>query len=469
MDARSVETGSRRVVFDPALIQRYGGRGPRYTSYPTALQFSDALTEAEYREHVATSNDRGAPLSLYVHVPFCKTLCYYCGCNKIVTRNQARIDRYLEMLHREISLQAGLFDSSRKTEQLHFGGGTPTYLDHQRLTLLMNALDDAFHFETSERREFSIEVDPRTIAHGTMHELVDLGFNRISLGIQDFDEDVQRAINREQTRDDIHHLVNDARSHGVDSISFDLIYGLPRQSVASFDETLEIVLGMQPDRLAVYNYAHLPQRFKGQRMIRDEELPSAETKLEILHHTIDKLMDAGHVYVGMDHFALPDDELVLAREDGTLQRNFQGYSTHGACDLIGLGASSISSIGNMYAQNVVTTMEYEARLEQHRLALAKGIVVDDDDQLRADVIQGLMCFDRLSFADFKDRHGVEFGDYFSREIGRLAPLARDGLVELDSGAITITPAGRLLLRSIAMVFDRYLASQADDQRFSRAI
>lgn len=462
-------TGRASVVFDPALIERYGGRGPRYTSYPTALQFSDAVDTATYEQHARDGNRQARPLSLYVHIPFCRSLCYYCGCNKIVTRNQARIARYLEMLHREIDLQSVLFDTSRKTRQLHFGGGTPTYLEFGQLALLMEALDEAFRFDSAGEREFSIEVDPRTIEHGTMHHLVDLGFNRISLGIQDFDPAVQRAVNREQTRDDVHALVNDARSHGIDSISFDLIYGLPLQNVASFDQTLDIVIGMRPDRLAIYNYAHLPERFKGQRMIRDVDIPAPQTRLEILHHTVDKLMAAGYEYVGMDHFALPDDELVRARHDGSLQRNFQGYSTHGNCDLIGLGASAIGSIGNLYAQNAVTTGGYEASLESGRLPIVRGIVVDADDRRRADVIQRLMCFDRLSFDDFERRHGVHFEPYFETELERLTPLARDGLLEIDAAGITITPSGRLLLRSIAMVFDRHLAGPSADRRFSKAI
>lgn len=462
-------TGGANVVFDQALVERYGGRGPRYTSYPTALQFSEEVDAGTYEQYARLSNRRPRPLSLYVHIPFCRSLCYYCGCNKVVTRNQARVDRYLEMLHREIELQSGLFDPSRKTRQLHFGGGTPTYLEFTQLALLMEALDEGFRFEPAGKREFSIEVDPRTVEHGSMHQLADLGFNRISLGIQDFDPDVQRAVNREQTRDAIHALVNDARSHGIESISFDLIYGLPLQSVTSFDETLDIVIGMRPDRLAVYNYAHLPERFKGQRMIRDADIPSPQTRLEILHHTIDRLMDAGYEYVGMDHFALPGDELVLARHDGTLQRNFQGYSTHGDCDLIGLGASSISSIGELYAQNAVTTADYEASLKSGSLPVVRGIVVDADDQRRADVIQTLMCFDRLPFDDFERRHGINFEAYFGTELERLTPLARDGLVDIDDAGISITPSGRLLLRSIAMVFDRHLTQQPAGRRFSKAI
>ncbi|MDH4055771.1 MAG: oxygen-independent coproporphyrinogen III oxidase [Gammaproteobacteria bacterium] len=458
-----------KVCFDTDLIVRYGGRGPRYTSYPTALQFSDALTADDYREHAIASNATDVPLSLYVHIPFCHSLCYYCGCNKIVTRNQDRVERYLEMLYREIDMQSELFDRSRKIEQLHFGGGTPTYLDRTQLDDLMAKLRAAFTFDESDDREFSIEVDPRTVDESSIRHLAELGFNRLSLGIQDFDPRVQQAVNRTQTTDDVLHLVLAARDAGFESISFDLIYGLPHQTVASFDTTLDLVVGMRPDRLAVYNYAHLPQRFKGQRMINDEDIPSPETKLEILHRTIDTLCDAGYVYIGMDHFALPDDELVLARGNGTLQRNFQGYSTHRECDLVALGVSAIGSIGNVFAQNSVTTMEYEALIESGQLPIRKGIAVDDDDLLRADVIQSLMCYDQLSFDEFGARHNIDFRDYFAAEIEHLKPLADDDLIELTESGVAITQKGRLLLRSIAMVFDRYIDQAQNDNRFSKAI
>jgi oxygen-independent coproporphyrinogen-3 oxidase len=458
-----------KVCFDTDLIVRYGGRGPRYTSYPTALQFSDEFGADDYRNIAAVSNTTDVPLSLYVHIPFCHTLCYYCGCNKIVTRNQARVDRYMEMLYREIDMQSELFDGKRKIEQLHFGGGTPTYLSVEQLDDLMAKLRDAFTFDESDQREFSIEVDPRTVDEDRIRHLADLGFNRLSLGIQDFDHVVQEAVNRTQTTDDVLNLVLAARETGFESISFDLIYGLPHQNVESFDSTLELVIAMRPDRLAVYNYAHLPQRFKGQRMINDADIPSPEVKLEILHRTIDSLCDAGYIYIGMDHFALPDDELVIARKNGTLQRNFQGYSTHRECDLVALGVSAIGGIGNVFAQNAVTTMEYEALIENGQLPIRKGIAVDDDDLLRADVIQALMCYDELSFDQFGKDHGIDFASYFAAEIKRLQPLADDGLIELSNSGVTITESGRLLLRSIAMVFDRYINQAENDNRFSKAI
>jgi len=458
-----------QVYFDQDLIVRYGGRGPRYTSYPTALQFNDELTQADYEAKAQESNDSDVPLSLYVHIPFCHSLCYYCGCNKIVTRNEERVSRYMEMLYKEIEMQSKLFDRKRKVEQLHFGGGTPTYLDKEQLGALMDHLRASFTFDESDAHEFSIEVDPRTVDAERIRELRALGFNRLSLGIQDFHEPVQQAVNRAQSPAEVQELMDSARAAGFGSISFDLIYGLPLQTVDTFDKTLDIVIAMQPDRLAVYNYAHLPQRFKGQRMINSDDIPTPETKLDLLHHTIDKLCDAGFIYIGMDHFALPDDELVIARKNGTLQRNFQGYSTHRQCDLVALGVSGIGGIGNMFAQNSITTMEYEEIIERGELPIKKGLLIDDDDLLRAAVIQDLMCYDSLSFDDFGTEHGIDFREYFAAEIKKLDVLEEDDLIVLSDAGIEITPRGRLLLRNIAMTFDRYIDLEENDNRFSKAI
>ena len=464
-----VKNTAQDVCFDTELIKRHGGRGPRYTSYPTALQFDDQLTADKYMQNALASNASDVPLSLYVHIPFCHSLCYYCGCNKIVTHNQTRVQLYLKNLYREIDMQAQLFDQKRKVEQLHFGGGTPTYLDDAQLGDLMQKLRDSFNFDESDQHEFSIEVDPRTVDDAAIRRLTKLGFNRLSLGVQDFETNVQEAVNRIQTPDEVRDLVTESRASGFKSISFDLIYGLPHQTAESFDRTLDIVIDMQPDRIAVYNYAHLPQRFKGQRMINSGDIPTPETKLDILHRTIDRLGDAGYIYIGMDHFALPSDDLVTSRQQGTLQRNFQGYSTHRNCDLIGLGVSSISSIGNVYAQNSVTTMEYEALIEQGKLPVRKGIAVDADDLLRAEVIQALMCYDSLDFDEFDAKLGINFRAYFANEIERLGPLADDGLVLVDDEKIRITAKGRLLLRSIAMVFDRYINPDEESTQFSKAI
>lgn len=457
------------VCFDAELIKRYGGRGPRYTSYPTALQFSEAFTSADYQHHAALSNEGSPPLSLYVHIPFCESLCYYCGCNKVVTRNKGRIKQYLHYLHREIEMQAELFGDDRVVEQLHFGGGTPTYLDDHQLRELMAKIRQHFNLATGEEREFSIEVDPRTVNDCTISLLAEEGFNRISLGIQDFDPAVQIAVNRLQTADDVTGIVQEAREYGFKSISFDLIYGLPHQTVASFNRTLDSAVAMRPERLAIYNYAHLPERFKGQRMIMDDDLPSPTTKLRILHHTIDRLSAADYCYIGMDHFAVASDDLVQAQRNGTLQRNFQGYSTHGDCDLIALGASAISHIGNTFAQNATSTSDYENSIGTKQLAIRRGIEVDDDDQMRALIIQELMCNDRFDIRQFERDHSVNFNDYFADELSRLEALHADELIVLEPNTIQITPKGRLLLRSIAMVFDRHLAAVSDDGRFSRAI
>ncbi len=469
----TVSHSVRDVSFDSELIERYGGRGPRYTSYPTALQFSDDFSIADYKDHAAASNRAPRPLSLYIHIPFCQSLCYYCGCTKVVTRNQDRIQSYLDHLHREIDMQTDLFDSKRVVQQLHFGGGTPTYLSDAQLSALMAKLRRSFALDDNESREFSIEVDPRSIRKGSIQRLADLGFNRLSLGIQDFNHDVQLAVNRIQSVNDVAAIVSDARQYGFGSISFDLIYGLPHQTVESFDRTLDQVIDMRPARLAVYNYAHLPARFKGQRMIQDKDLPGPAIKLEILHHTIDKLAEAGYCYIGMDHFALPEDELVIAQENGSLQRNFQGYSTHGDCDLIGLGASAIGSIGTAFAQNAITTGEYESLIGAGQLAIRKGVAIDADDRLRAAVIQELMCRDFFDTKRFGDRHDIDFNTYFATEMSRLMPLAHDGLISLEPDGIRIEPKGRLLLRSIAMVFDRHLPvinhDRTEDKRFSRAI
>jgi len=460
---------NNNVCFDQELIERYGGRGPRYTSYPTALQFDEGFGASDYERIARNSNRSGRPLSIYVHIPFCRSLCYYCACNKIVTRNAERVATYLINLEREIDLQSGLFDNTRRVEQLHFGGGTPTYLNRKQMWALMADLRQAFTFDESDRREFSIEVDPRAVERNTIAMLADLGFNRLSLGVQDFDPRVQIAVNRRQTVEQVCKLVGEADESGFRSVSFDLIYGLPHQTAQSFDRTLDLVLAIRPQRLAIYNYAHLPARFKGQRMINDADIPSPQEKLQILHHTIDKLGSSDYVYIGMDHFALPDDDLVLAKNNGTLQRNFQGYSTHGDCDLIGLGVSAIGRIGAAYAQNSTSTSEYESLLSGGVLPVTRGIEVDRDDDLRADVIQRLMCHDGLSIDDFDSQHGICFRSYFQSELRDLEPLIEDGLVRVGESDIEITARGRLLMRSVAMVFDRYLNGPTNDGRFSKAI
>lgn len=457
------------VTFDADLIARYDGRGPRYTSYPAAPEFSTGFTVADYREFAARSNKTDRPLSIYVHIPFCNSLCYYCGCNKIVTRSQDRIAGYLDNLHREIDMQAGLFAPTRPVQQLHLGGGTPTYIKNQQLRELIQKLGSAFSFAPRGEREFSIEVDPRTVDASSIALHAELGFNRLSLGVQDFDPAVQQAVNRVQSEEQIAALLAAARSNNFNSVSFDLIYGLPQQTEESFARTLRSVIEMRPDRLAVYNYAHLPARFKGQRMIDADQIPAPAVKLQLLQMTIERLQEAGYCYVGMDHFALPEDDLVRARESRTLQRNFQGYSTHRGCDLVGLGVSSISQIGSSYSQNTTTTKEYEALIDSGRLPVCLGIAIDKDDLVRADVIQTLMCYDEIVFAEFDSQHELSFRDYFAKELANLAPHLADGLVELDLHRLRVSPRGRLLMRNIAMQFDRHLDHAAEIERFSKAI
>lgn len=459
------------VCFDLDLITRYGGTGPRYTSYPTALQFTDAFNAEDHKKFASQSNQLPIPrpLSVYVHIPFCQTLCYYCGCTKIVTRNQQRVTDYLGSLYREIELQAALFDKDRVVEQLHFGGGTPTYLAEEQLREVMRRLSANFDLQKTPDREFSIEIDPRTVDLNAIDTLAELGFNRLSMGIQDFDPQVQKAVNRIQSEESVRELTEKSRAAGFESISFDLIYGLPGQTVESFSRTLDTVIDLAPDRIAVYNYAHLPQRFKGQRMIKSEEIPSPDVKLDILNSSISKLIDARYEYIGMDHFALPDDELAVAQRTGELQRNFQGYSTHRSCDLIGLGISSISHIGDSFSQNVVGTASYAEILAQGKLPIQRGLVLNDDDRLRGAVIQQMMCFGYIDFDYFSQKFNIDFTEYFAAELQRLKPLEEDNLITTNTRRVDITTRGRLLLRTVARVFDIYSGDQSLSQRFSQTI
>lgn len=408
------------------------------------------------------------PLSLYLHIPFCHSLCYYCGCNKIVTRNSKRVKNYLEHLVREIALQGDLFENSPVT-QLHLGGGTPTYLEQDQLAYLAEALDQHFKLAPTEIRESSIEVDPRTVTCGDIAQLAGLGFNRLSLGIQDFDPEVQTAINRLQSVSQVSELVRAARDNGFKSVSFDLIYGLPLQTPRRFARTLAEVLLIRPDRLAIYNYAHLPERFRSQRLIRDQDLPAPGEKLTILGETIATLAQAGYRHIGMDHFALPDDDLAIAAEDGTLQRNFQGYSTHGGCELVAMGISAISKVGNCYSQNTLSTREYGEHLERGDLPIIKGMTVDEDDQRRARVIQDIMCRGKVEFSTYFEQFGIDFSYCYADELEALRPLQIDGLVEVTPTGFRVGPRGKFLLRNIAMVFDRHLSSPESTSSFSRAI
>lgn len=459
-------------VFDRALLLRYDGPGPRYTSYPTAPHFDARFGESDYLRHARASNDDPvpSPLSVYVHVPFCHSACYYCGCTRIIARNKARGHEYIERVAIEIDQQARLFDKDRLLTQIHFGGGTPNFLGAEGIVAVMSRLASAFSFDEPGKREFSVELDPRHGDAMMVAEIAAAGVNRISLGIQDFDPAVQKAVNRIQSVAQTEELIVAARANGMRSINVDLIYGLPKQDERAFGNTLDTVIGMRPDRIAAYSYAHLPNHFKAQNQIRAEDLPSVEQKLGLLALAIDKLSAAGYVYIGMDHFALPEDELVIAQERGSLHRNFQGYSTRAECDLIGLGMSSIGKVGHAYVQNAKDLPTYYTALLSEHLPIVRGYEQTAQDRIVADAIQNLMCHCKLEKNAFGRRHDLVFDEYFAAELARLSPLAADGLVNLFSDRIEITPRGRLLMRVVAMCFDRHLhRGQAAEQRFSRVV
>ncbi|HAS87568.1 MAG TPA: oxygen-independent coproporphyrinogen III oxidase [Candidatus Competibacteraceae bacterium] len=456
------------LVFDSALIGKYDKAGPRYTSYPTAVQFHEGFTDSEYRDMALAGNATGKPLSLYLHIPFCDTVCFYCACNKIITKNRRHAGPYLDHLHREIALQGALFAQARPVTQLHWGGGTPTFISPSEMRDLMRVTGEHFHLLDDDSGEYSIEVDPRETDEHTIALLRELGFNRLSLGVQDFEPIVQKAVNRLQSREITLNVMDAARREGFKSISVDLIYGLPLQSVASFGRTTDDIIAQNPDRVSVFNYAHLPDLFKTQRQIDSDALPPPAVKLDILKMTIERLTAAGYVYIGMDHFAKPDDELTLAQRAGTLYRNFQGYSTHADCDLIGLGTTSIGMVGDSYSQNLKGLEAYYERIDQDRLAVFRGVRLDADDRLRRAIITELICHFALNFATIESKHDIGFSDYFVVELAELADMASDGLLALDSTGIRVLPAGRLLIRNICMVFDRYLREQVN-RRFSRVI
>jgi oxygen-independent coproporphyrinogen-3 oxidase len=453
--------------FDLPLINRYDKAGPRYTSYPTALELHDGFSELDYREHIEKSNAAGGPLSLYVHIPFCDTVCFYCACNKIVTNNRSHAQPYVDNLCQEIAMQGALFAKSRVVNQLHWGGGTPTFLSYEQMQQVMNATREHFSLKDDDSGEYSIEVDPRETNLHTIQQLRSLGFNRISLGVQDFDPEVQKAVNRIQSEAQTFAVLKAAREQGFRSTNIDLIYGLPLQTVDSFNKTLDKVLQVSPDRFSVFNYAHIPSRFKTQRQINDADLPSPEVKLAILQSVGQKLAEAGYVYIGMDHFAKPDDELAVAQRNGLLHRNFQGYSTHSDCDLIGLGITSIGMVGDAYSQNVKDLESYDKLIKQGKLAVFKGVGLCEDDKIRRAVIMQLICHFDLHFSDIEQTLAIHFSDYFADELNALKPMQADGLLTVNDEGIKVLPAGRLLIRNICMVFDRYLAQK--QQQFSRVI
>ncbi|RKT45060.1 oxygen-independent coproporphyrinogen III oxidase [Thiocapsa rosea] len=457
------------ISFDLDLIRRYDQSGPRYTSYPTAVEFDESFDAAAYRAACERSNHSGRPLSLYFHIPFCDTVCFYCACNKIATKDRSLAPPYLERVYKELALQSELFDKSRVVEQLHWGGGTPTFLSHAQMTELMDTTRRHFNLAGDDVGEYSIEIDPREADAAGVALLRRLGFNRMSLGVQDFDPRVQQAVNRIQTEAETMAVLEAARSEGFRSISIDLIYGLPFQTPESFARTLERIIAVDPERLSVFNYAHLPERFKPQRRINEADLPAPEAKLDILQSTIERLTEAGYVYIGMDHFARPDDELARAQQAGTLYRNFQGYSTHADCDLIGIGVTSIGKIDNTYGQNRRGLEEYYADLDAGRLPVFRGIELTRDDLIRRDMITRLICHFELDIPSAEAAWDIRFDDYFADALMKLRDMAGDGLLEVDAQKIRILPRGRLLVRNICMAFDAYLATKTGPIGFSKVI
>ena len=450
------------------LIRKFDKAGPRYTSYPTADRFSTDFDEQSYSTYLEQRATRevNPPLSIYVHLPFCESLCYFCACNKIITKDHDRVADYLRYLEEEMALVAARIGPDRMTVQLHLGGGTPTFFNADELSQLMALLRSRFTFAPDA--ELGIEIDPRTVREGTMAMLAGLGFNRNSFGVQDFDLRVQQAVNRIQPLEMVEQAVRDSRLAGFQSINADLIYGLPKQTLESFSRTLDSLIHLSPDRIALYNYAHLPSRFKAQRQIVESDLPSAEERLNIFLMSTRRLLDSGYEYIGLDHFAKPDDELNLARLNKTLHRNFQGYTTRSECDLIGLGVSAISKVGDSYSQSVRTVKEYYQQLDESRLPIEKGRALSKYDLLRRHVIMTLMCSAPLDFGAINTAFGIDFLHYFATEIEQLRQFEELGLIAIDDDAIRVSPKGRLFVRASSMVFDKYLG-QSTIVRFSKLI
>ncbi len=461
---------NNKVIFNKDLIRRYDTLGPRYTSYPTAVQFSTDYNVDDYAGWVKHSNEDliPAPLSLYLHIPFCDTICYYCGCSKVITKDKSKAAHYIQLLKKEIRLQGALFAGDRKVTQIHWGGGTPTFLNDNEIYEIIECIRENFQVPADGSVEFGIEVDPRTVDQQRLKNLNNLGFNRISFGVQDFDPDVQKSVNRVQSTQQIKQHIHDARDLEYKSINIDLMYGLPKQTIHSFQQTLNTTIELSPDRIAIYNYAHLPEMFKPQRRINEEELPSAEEKLNILQLCIETLQNSGYVYIGMDHFAKETDALVQAQKEGSLQRNFQGYSTNAECDMVAMGITAIGRIGDNYSQNVRTIDEYEDYLKKDIIPVFRGIELEDDDILRREIINQLMCNNKLDIKKLEDKWGIDFKTYFKTSLENLQKMATDGLLKIEKSKLTITGTGRLLARSICMQFDRYLQKENNNQ-FSRVI
>lgn len=457
---------------DSDLLRRYDRPGPRYTSYPAAPQFGRHFQESMLREYIRRSNEELIPsrLSLYVHVPYCSSPCHYCGCNRIITRDRTAGRRYVERLLREVSLAGPLFDRDREVIQVHFGGGTPNFLRPEDLQDVMHSLRRHFQLSDAASRDFSIELDARFLRPTDIASYAAVGFNRASFGVQDFDPTVQRAVNRMQSVKVTRAAIDACRRHGFRSVNVDLIYGLPHQALEGFGRTLDTIVEIRPHRLSVYGYAHMPHLFRPQRRLGAAHLPNAERRIALLSLAIDKLTAAGYVYLGMDHFALPEDDLTRAYDAGTLQRNFMGYTTHADCDLLGLGVSAISHIGDSFSQNPRDLASWEIATDSGHLPVWRGRHLDQDDQVRGDVIQQLLCRGSIDITALERRYDIDFHRYFADAMARMQPLVTDGLVVLERLRISATSRGRLLLRIIAMCFDRYLTQQSSAQaHYSSAV
>jgi oxygen-independent coproporphyrinogen-3 oxidase len=453
------------------LLRQFDVPGPRYTSYPTADRFVEAFVDADYAQALTHRRSGPAalalPLSLYVHIPFCESLCYYCACNKIITKHHEKAAEYLRYLTREVELHTALIGTGQSISQLHLGGGSPTFLSDDELRTLMSVLKRNFAFVPGG--EYSIEIDPRTIDTKRLDTLAELGFNRLSFGVQDFDPTVQKAVHRVQPAAQVFALVAAARTCGFESINVDLIYGLPKQSPESFDHTLKQVLELKPDRIALYAYAHLPERFKPQRRIHTLELPSGGARISMLSHSLAAFLGAGYVHVGLDHFALPDDALAVAKRQGRLHRNFQGYSTQPDCDLIALGVSSIGRIGATYSQNAKTLEDYCDALDRGNFPVVRGLALTRDDLVRRAVIMSIMCQGNVVFESIELGYLLEFRSYFAKELEAVEALIEQGLVTMDDTAIQMTDKGWFVARAVAMVFDRHLQTDRTRAKFSKII
>jgi oxygen-independent coproporphyrinogen-3 oxidase len=459
------------VKMTSELLTRFDVPGPRYTSYPTADRFVEAFGRADYAQALEMRRDalprRAMPLSVYVHIPFCESLCFYCACNKIITMQPERAVAYLDYLAREVALHVKHMGKGQPVRQLHLGGGTPTFLSDAQLMALMAMLKSNFNFVPGG--EYAIEVDPRTVDAQRLSVLSQLGFNRLSLGVQDFDPKVQEAVHRIQPAQQVFDLVAQARTIGFESINVDLIYGLPHQTPESFDRTLEQINVLRPDRIALYAYAHLPARFKAQRRINAADLPKANEKISMLARSLASLEEAGYVYVGMDHFALPDDALAIAKRQGRLHRNFQGYSTQPDCDLIALGVSAIGRVGATYSQNAKTLTEYYGLIDQGQIPVVRGLALSRDDMIRRAVIMAIMCQGHLHFESINLAWLIDFKSYFTSEMTHLETMQSQGLLVISDAGIQVTPMGWFFVRGVAMLFDSYVNADANQTRFSKII